>query len=124
MNRHPANNLFHAIASATLPTWADYERADNARKTEIRNQWRNAWRDDAAQRLLFRAAGLERIKHQARLDAESRERIARMPTPIGPPGGYRNPLVEDRFADLDSRDVKHALANEDTWSITPKQSNS
>jgi hypothetical protein len=116
MNQH--NRLFHLLQHIALPTWQQYEAADEAGKTEIKRQWRNAWRDDEAQRLLFRAARVERIEHQKRIDAESAERIRNMPTPIGPPGGYRNPL------ELDNQEVDHprALATGETWEANHKQS--
>jgi hypothetical protein len=103
--------------AAAVPTWADYECSGDVRKTEIKRQWRNAWRDDEAQKLLYRAARIEREAHQKRIDAESRERIRTMPTPIGPLGGYRNPK------ELDNQEVDHprALATGDTWEVNGRR---
>jgi hypothetical protein len=70
VNQHPANRLFHALTRITLPTWEQYEAAGEVQKSEIKRQWRNAWRDDDAQKLLMRAARIEREAHIEKLEAE------------------------------------------------------
>jgi hypothetical protein len=115
MNQH--NRLFHLLQHIALPSWEQYQSATEAGKTEIKNHWRNAWRDDEAFALLRRAASVERIAHQKRIDAESAERIRNMPTPIGPLGGYRNPR------ELDNQEVDHprAIAAGDTWEVNGRR---
>src|SRR5688572_21978124 len=70
MNHHPANNLFHALKSLALPTWEQYTAATLEGKTKIKRQWRNAWRDDAAQKLLLRACHIERAEADALREVE------------------------------------------------------
>jgi hypothetical protein len=70
MNIRDAQFLNFTRSLLALPTWADYEVSGAVRKSEIKRQWRNAWRDDDAQRLLLRACHIEHAEAEQKREAE------------------------------------------------------